>query len=445
MQQQADAAEASDANPARVPAPADAPAPPPQLSLVAALLDCPTVDGSYAPTSGLPDAWLLAFERHADAAVLLGLFQSCCAGWALALKAADTARLTIQLTEQQMQGDAWLRQLAAAQSALHKRGALPTQVTVSTDIRDRKCSKDSVAGAAAAQHLVRLLTEAGQHISTLTLQIARGHNQPAFFGQLLQRAAAGLSNLTTLHIAGTFSVMPNPAQLPQLRAVHVTLPDAGGFAQPSEPDFASALHSSLRAHLPTLTTLGYKGHDPVFGALWLASLLRSAKAHSRSLTELITNLDLDKELLGLITKRLPELKRLTVSGVQIGPPQAGKQWGLQRLCIEPLYGEREIGMHTLVSLLCLPQSSAGRVCVESSCDIVVDVTVIRVSLRGTQHTCTPVQHTVCIRALIDPDSGEFAWCSTCVSSIRTAVSVLHHCTAPQHTYHTYPPVLHTVL
>ncbi len=83
-QQQPASAPAPAAAPARAPAkaPAAAPAPPPEISLAAALFGFPAAAGFYVPTKeGVPEPWRRDFiARYADAAVLLGLFQSCRTG-----------------------------------------------------------------------------------------------------------------------------------------------------------------------------------------------------------------------------------------------------------------------------------------------------------------------------------------------------------------------------
>ncbi len=364
-QQQSTSAPAPAAAPARAPtstpASARGPAAPPEISLAAALFGFPAAAGFYVPTKeGIPEPWRGDFiARYADAAVLLRLFQSCRTGRDWVMEAARTARLTLHMTAQQVQSCGWFRQLTAAQAALTTRGGHATALTVYCDLDYDQLPHSTEQ--AAGQCLIGFLVESGKYVSELSLHyVYRPYDDPyapEFQRALVQRAAAGLSNITSLQVLHCDTRLPPPEQLPQLRKLTSTCTS-------ESKDY----YRRVRAYIPTLTHLTCDHHDysaiPTYAVM---DMLRPQSSLSHTLTQLSGNIELNTVLLGLILDRLPTLRRLDVKEVLVASDRhAAREWGVEhiQMGVFGAHSQANIDRRLLNTLTRLPQFTGDRTCFE---------------------------------------------------------------------------------
>ncbi len=142
---------------------------PQRISLAAAVFDFPAPPGHSTPQQNVPDSWLELFiSEHADAGVFLGVFTSCRAGRAWALRTAPQLQVALDCTStggfasQQ-------RMLQAVWAALRTRSTQPGLARASVTVK----LEDTPESAIAAGVLLGSLPQAEPNLGALTIEWPR--------------------------------------------------------------------------------------------------------------------------------------------------------------------------------------------------------------------------------------------------------------------------------
>lgn len=190
---------------------------PKTLSFGSAMLGAPAADHCYAPSQGLPDAWLLCFtEHHADAAVLGGLSGTCRGGRDLAVQAARKAALT--LTCANLEPDAaWDRRLVRARHALSVRGKRPTSVRVvhqgGGGYYDTEFRVHRMPSQERLMSMLDLLHGVGQGVTELGIDVSEYTDHAGFLREL----ALACPNVASLQLGfSSLPTLPPASQWPGL-------------------------------------------------------------------------------------------------------------------------------------------------------------------------------------------------------------------------------------
>ncbi len=191
-----------------------------RISLGAAFFGCNPADGHYSPGQQVPDAWLLSLASYEG--VLSGVFSSCRAGREWVLASARTAKLTLDTSTAQADEQAWRRRLDALHGHLCTRAQQQPKQGASLYILTTREQSTSPA----FQLLPGLITAASGAMNFLSVKL---HDREQRFDSsvlegFLQRAAPGLTNLSTLSVMCGTCALPALALLPRLQSVYMDLP-----------------------------------------------------------------------------------------------------------------------------------------------------------------------------------------------------------------------------
>lgn len=222
--------------------------PPQRRSLGACLYGFPPASGHAAAEQEAPGPWLDEFvAHHADATVFSGLFTSCRAGRDLVLTRAPQFTLQLKTSKNQSaRSSQWSKQLAAVNSALTTRAQYPTTLVLTCDSTPHSTS--------ALQLIASKLTGAPQGVHKLSL-VGPAHQYSQVGGFVLKPLASALPHLTSLSLHHCTCSLPNPAHLPCLTHLTVTLPppqddstSSSGTDSDSSDDSAADLPQMVPAH-----------------------------------------------------------------------------------------------------------------------------------------------------------------------------------------------------
>lgn len=281
--------------------PSRKPMPAPRLSLGAAIWGAEPSDGSTVPQDCIPGPWSDSLAaQHAGAAVFRGLFSASRSTRDWVLESAPSASLHLSADTDQPRR-AWIWQLdMAVHEALLTRGSRETRITVQWDA---SCKEGHVAflliperlhGAGeAVKQLVVTLQDESQAVNSTVAQ------------EFMRRAAQTFPHLTTL--TAPCCVLPAPDQLPHL--THLIIPRPTGSSA-----HITAVHASISAYLTQLTSLAYTQSVSHNDHPRWSQLISTT---SQTVTSFTTYYRLTDELVALVIERLPALKRLSCSRVDL--------------------------------------------------------------------------------------------------------------------------------
>ncbi len=305
-----------------VPAPAAAEAPPAEgFSLGAALVGgVPDATCAEPQQQAPPDWQALLVRKHADAAVLSGLFTSCRGGRDLVLQHAPQIALELPLLLSQFYGQRVVQHLHI-KSALSTRGRLPTRLHVDgwDERRTSKACK-TLTPTAFLQSILTPTTTAG-----ITEAVVRCncYGQPP--GTAVAKLLAALPSLTRLEMAhNDYVSLPPPSQLPKLREVSLS---------PTSIVAGMDILQWVSPYMTQLTSLHYDARKVGQGM----TVLFTANTHAAHLTTLsLPQWDLTDQLLGLILDCAPAVEQLSVQHIKLAAVQDRQRvWGVVGLTVSP--------------------------------------------------------------------------------------------------------------
>ncbi len=285
-------------------------------SLGAGLFGFPPAPGFTAPDQAPPEAWLLLFlDEHGDDELYSGLFGSCKAGRAWALRTAPEACLELNTIKVQ-HPDAWRARLGRGCDALSVRGPLPTRLEVTCN---------SSTGSLAACCLVPSAFYG--HGGAITALQINDWWPCAAATALLPLAAAALQQLTRLSLHPCPPSIPPPASLPHLRELDVYI-DAQGTPQ----EACDACLRSCAAYLPHLSTFAITYCTNNYDDMRPWRLLFNPASRTTTLTSLaLPDTAVPDELFDLLLRYTPALIRLHVACLWLREDRSGDEWAVQAL------------------------------------------------------------------------------------------------------------------
>ncbi len=313
--------------------------------------------GLFGTADGADALRIVFMTGHAQGIKYGGLLRTCRAGRDWVLTTAPHVSLQLQRPNNPSHTHAWDTQLKTVKQALITRGKQSTALAVHFavwecvlwdqlslhDIAETKT--DTTTAVTTADSLVSLILEYGECITELAL-LSDYYNQSPHIATLLQRAAPGLSSLTTLDLSECACVLPPPSQLPSLKHLSVTVRKGD-----------ASFHDSVAAILPQLTALCYRVHSRAWD---VAAMLRNSPGPLLGLDQLVVT-ELSDALVGAVLDLCPNLARIETKRLCVWSEQhRDREWRVRELVVGKSFFSGEVGapdehMQALEVLALLPR------------------------------------------------------------------------------------------
>lgn len=239
----------------------------------------------------------------------------------------------------------WQQRLASAEPDLITRGL--SQRSTKLVLRS------PTHNAAALEHTLKIAPAAGRAVTELVLRAYDYSPQPV--PQQADRAAvvhtthtkwlrdmpAAFPHLRTLHLHHICGCLPDPALMPLLRGLHVTIRGRSEDREPP-PQFESKLRAkcvSIARYVPQLTSLNI---DEYKSELHRQDWGRIFSTVSHTLTEFSTSSSWRNEYIPLLVQYAPALKHVACEVWQVFDGFSGASWAVERYT--PTRAQLDLGL-----------------------------------------------------------------------------------------------------
>ncbi len=294
------------------------------------------------------EAWcLLLVQKHLDPPGRLALYRTNRACRLCVVEASQQATITL-LAYGGLPEAAWERRLASAAPDLAARG-LPAGQQRETRLFLRLPTHIEPA----LQAVLAMAPEARRCVTALEIraydysadQSAEPHTA------WLQAMPAAFTNLRVLRLQHMCGRLPDPALLPHLGDLHVTLWVGSDLQQNTATitDSLSARCASIAPYTPQLTSLTIWQEGSLLSVLQWPQIINTG---SPSLTHFSTNSGLVDDYLPLLLKHAPGLEHMCCNTDGLTRDFSGSTWDVKRITLP-------YRMFSAVNLALLPHSSNG--------------------------------------------------------------------------------------